>query len=247
MSWHAARCGLDAEEVRRALGETGVVVIEGTGLSDTAFADFLEELGEMTFTAGETPLDHEPRLNFVSNVGRTKPPRSVFHTDTSYVRQPPAFTALKAERIPDQGGETVFANQFDAYERLSPDLKLRLRGARVLHRVTGVDPGEGQETESWHPLFRRHPVSGRTALFLSTPERCVALELADGSRADDLIATLFEHSTDPSREWRHAWRPGDILIWDNRCTLHKGDHSAVVGDRVLHRGMVAGEAPLPAA
>ncbi|UWQ22556.1 TauD/TfdA family dioxygenase [Jannaschia sp. W003] len=244
MSWEAARCRLDAAEVREALGRAGVAVIEGAAISDAAFADFLEGLGPLAFTDGETPLEGEPRLNFVTNVGRTTPPRSVFHTDTSYVAAPPAFTALKAHRIPEAGGETVFTNQFDAFRRLPEDLKVRLRGARVLHRVTGVETGG--ERETWHPLLRRHPVSGETALWLSTPERCVALELADGTRADHLVAELYEHSTDPAYQWRHRWRAGDIVIWDNRCTLHKADHTAVRGDRVLHRGMVAGEVPLAA-
>ena len=246
MTWQAARCRLDADEVRTALGEVGVAVVPGAHVSDDAFVAFLEALGPLTFTAGETPLDGQPKLNFVTNVGRTRAPRSVFHTDTSYVSQPPAFTALKAQAIPEAGGETVFTNQFLAYDRLDAGLKTRLQGACVLHRVTGVTPGEGQETETWHPLFRRHPVSGKTALFLSTPERCVALERADGVREDGLIEALFGHSTDPAYEWRHRWGPGDVVVWDNRCTLHKADHSAVIGDRTLHRGMVAGEAPLAA-
>ncbi|MEM7641812.1 MAG: TauD/TfdA family dioxygenase [Pseudomonadota bacterium] len=244
MTWQAARCDLDPPHIRRALGETGVVVIAAANVSDGDFVALLEALGPLTFTEGETPHPDQPKLNVVSNVGRARPPRSVFHTDTSYISQPPAFTALKAERIPEAGGDTVFTNQFDAYDRLNPDLKWCLTGARVLHRITGVETSG--ERETWHPLFRRHPVSGRVALFLSTPERCIALERADGSRADDLIADLYSHSTDPAHVWRHRWGPGDIVIWDNRCTLHKGDHSAVVGDRILHRGMVAGERPMAA-
>ncbi|CTQ49881.1 TauD/TfdA dioxygenase family protein [Jannaschia donghaensis] len=242
MTWQAARCALDATAALAALADHGVVVIEGAGVSDDDFVTFLEAMGPLTFTEGEPALGGQPKLNFVTNVGRKTPPRSVFHTDTSYVSNPPAFTALKAEMIPASGGETVFTNQFDAFERLSPDLKLRLRGARVLHKATGVsDP-----TQTWHPLFRRHPVSGRTALFLSTPERCVDLELVDGTRQAALIEALYAHSIDPAYEWRHVWADGDIVIWDNRCTLHKADHSAVVGDRVLHRGMVAGEVPIAA-
>ncbi|MBM2577444.1 TauD/TfdA family dioxygenase [Jannaschia sp. Os4] len=246
--WEAARldAGAGADAVLAALGDVGVVVVEGAEMSDRAFADFLETLGPLTFTDGETPLEGEPRLNFVTNVGRKTPPRSVFHTDTSYVSAPPAFTALKGHRIPESGGETVFTNLFDAHDRLDADLRDRLRGARLLHRVTGVDPGEGKETETWHPLLRRHPVSGKTALWLSTPERCVALALADGTRADDLVPRLYAHATDPAHQWRHRWRGGEVLIWDNRCTLHRGDHSRTVGERVLHRGMVAGEIPLAA-
>ena len=243
MTWEAARVPLDGDAALTALGAVGVTVIDGANLSDRAFADFLEGLGPLTFTEGEAPLEGEPRLNFVTNVGRTRAPRSVFHTDTSYVSRPPAFTALKAHRVPEAGGETVFTNLFDAHDRLDAGLRERLRGARVLHRVTGVEPGPGRETETWHPLLRRHPVSGKTALWLSTPERCVALRLRDGARADDLIPRLYAHATDPAHEWRHRWRGGEVLIWDNRCTLHKGDHSAVVGERVLHRGMVAGEVP----
>ncbi len=242
MTWRAARCDMDPETVRAALSEAGVVVIAGAGADDDAFVALLEALGPMTFTTGETPLAGQPKLNFVTNVGRETPPRSVFHTDTSYVATPPAYTALRAQKIPDAGGETVFTDQYAAFERLSPDLKLRLRGARVLHRATGV----ADATETWHPLFRRHPDTGRTALYLSTPERCVDLELPDGTRQAALIEALYAHSTDPAHEWRHRWSAGDIVIWDNRCTLHKADHSAVVGDRVLHRGMVAGEAPIAA-
>lgn len=243
--WQAARLDrLDPEAVRDAMGRAGVAVIAGAHVSDDAFVAFLEALGPMTFTDGETPLVGQPKLNVVSNVGRDRPPRSVFHTDTSYVARPPALTALKAEAIPQAGGETVFTNQFDAYDRLDPGLRDRLAGATVLHRVTGVETAG--ETETWHPLFRRHPVGGRTALFVSTPERCVALRLADGTREDGLVAALYAHSTDPAHEWRHRWGPGDVVVWDNRCTLHRADHSAVVGDRVLHRGMVAGEVPLAA-
>jgi taurine dioxygenase len=80
--------------------------------------------------------------------------------------------------------------------------------------------------------------------FLSTPERCVVMEGA-GQGAPD-IATLYDRSTTPEVVYRHKWRHGDILIWDNRCTMHRADHGGVHGDRVLHRGMVIGEAPIPA-
>jgi taurine dioxygenase len=246
MTWTPAACPPDPETVRAALGETGVVVIRDAGLSDAEFVAFLQALGPLTFTDGEAPHPEEPLLNVVSNVGRTTPPRSVFHTDTSYVDRPPAYTALKAERVPEAGGETVFANLYDAHDRLSGPLRERLRGAEVLHEVTGVTPSDGAQTRAWHPLFRRHPISGRVALWLSTPERCTDLRLPGGTRKPELVAELYAHATDPAHEMRHRWRPGDVVIWDNRCTLHRGDHSAVSGDRVLHRGMVLGEAPLAA-
>ena len=98
-----------------ALSNDGVVVLRDQEIDDDAFVAFLRGFGKLTFTKGEEPLAHQPALNFVSNEGRTTPPRSVFHTDTSYVSQPPAYTALRAVRIPEQGGATVFSNQFTAF------------------------------------------------------------------------------------------------------------------------------------
>lgn len=239
--------------LRDALSEEGVLVLREQSIDDDAFLAFLQRFGPTLFTSGEVPLAHRPELNFVTNEGRTTPPRSVFHTDTSYVAEPPALTALRAVLIPEKGGETVFSNQFDAFERLDDALKVRLAKAEVLHEVTGVEPRDG-ETRYWHPLFRRHPISGRTALYLSTPERCTAIRGVEGMSEEDgrgevgraLIAELFAHSTQGDGLLRHRWRPGDVVMWDDRSTLHKADHSAVSGTRRLHRGMVRGERPLAA-
>ncbi|TFL19114.1 hypothetical protein DR046_06790 [Jannaschia formosa] len=148
--------------------------------------------------------------------------------------------------MPEAGGETVFINLRDACDRLPPALRERLQGAQVLHEVTGVTPSEGAQSRPWHPLFRRHPVSGRVALWLSTPERCTDLLLPGGTRKPELPVELYAHATDPGHEMRHTRRPSDGVIWENRCMLHRGDHSAVSGDRALDRGMIEGEAPLAA-
>ena len=229
-----------------ALAHEGVVVLREQDLDDDGFVAFLGGFGELTFTAGETPLAHRPELNFVTNEGRTTPPRSVFHTDTSYVSRPPAYTALRAVRIPRRGGATVFASQFDACERLEEGERERLRGLRALHRVSGLPDDAPGERETWHPLLRRHPISGRAALFLSTPERCVAVEGMGESEGRALIERLYRHSIREDRLYRHEWRQGDIVMWDDRSTLHKADHSNVEGVRRLHRGMVAGEVPVAA-
>jgi len=236
----------DADAVRLVLANHGVAVIRNQRGTEADFSAFLRQLGPLTFTVGETPVAGQPMLNLVSNVGRKRPPRSVFHTDTSYVRQPPAYTALRAVTLPQSGGETLFSNQYHAFETLPSKVKLRLSQAQVLHRVTGLTLAEDDEQQTWHPLFRRHPISGRTALYLSTPERCQAisgLSTAEGQRA---IRLLYKHSIRPHRLYRHRWQPGDMVIWDDRCTMHRADHSNVVGDRVLHRGMVSGEVPVGA-
>jgi taurine dioxygenase len=112
----------------------------------------------------------------------------------------------------------------------------------VRHVVSGLDLGPDAETEAEHPLFRRHPVSGRTALYLSTPQRCVAISGMDDDEARETIEHLYAHSTAEGNVHRHRWSPGDVVIWDNGCVLHRADHADVVGDRVMHRGMVAATA-----
>ncbi len=232
----------DIVSLKHALANNGFIVFRQQAVSDADFVAFLSRLGQMTFTVGETPVLHQPSLNVVSNVGRTHPPRSVFHTDTSYVAQPPAFTALRAVTIPSSGGETLFSDQYYAYETLPKAVKEKLADVQVLHVMSGLALDEKEERQSWHPLFMRHPFSGRLALFLSTPERCQAISGIRLEEAQRIVWLLYRHSIRHYRLYRHRWQPGDITIWDNRCTMHRADHSKVVGDRVLHRGTVLSEA-----
>lgn len=227
--------------LKQVIANNGVVVFRRQAGSDADFVAFLSRLGSMTFTAGEIPVAHQPDLNVVSNIGRDRPPRSVFHTDTSYVARPPAFTALRAVTIPAVGGATLFSDQYRAYETLPSRLKEQLADARVLHVMSGLTLDEHQETQSWHPLFLRHPLTDRLALFLSTPKRCQAISGMAVDKAQRLVRLLYQHSIRHYRLYRHNWQPGDIAIWDNRCTMHRADHSAVIGDRVLHRGLVLGD------
>jgi taurine dioxygenase len=228
--------------LKHALANNGFIVFRQQAVSDADFVAFLNRLGQMTFTVGETPVLHQPSLNIVSNIGRVHPPRSVFHTDTSYVAQPPAFTALRALTIPLLGGETLFSDQYLAYETLPRAVKEKLADVRVLHVMSGLALDENEERQNWHPLFMRHPVSGRLALFLSTPERCQAISGIRLEEAQRIIRLLYRHSVRHYRLYCHKWQPSDIVIWDNRCTMHRADHSKVVGDRVLHRGLVLDKA-----
>ena len=121
-------------------------------------------------------------------------------------------------------------------------VKEEFADAQVLHVVSGLTLGEDQEKQSWHPLFNRHPISGRLALFLSTPERCQEISGTAPKEAHRMIRLFYKHSIRKYRLYCHKWQQGDLVIWDNRCTMHRADHSKVIGDRVLHRGLVLGEA-----
>lgn len=236
-----------AGSLRHCIAENGFVVVSDFPSDDGLFVRLLKRLGQLTFTQGETSVQGYPDLNLVSNVGRTKPPRSVFHSDTSYVCQPPSFTALRAVAVPPTSGATLITNQYAAFDALPNDVRQRLFGVNVRHVVSGLDAQQLDETECWHPLFRRHPLTGRTALFLSTPKRCIELSGFTPNVGKRVIGLLYRHSQRKEFRYQHSWRSGDVLIWDNRCTLHRGQHEGVRGDRVFHRGLLCGEASVPAA
>lgn len=222
------------------LAEHGVVhVPDQHALDDDGFVALLQAFGPLAFTTGEEPLASHPELNVISNVGRETPPVSNWHVDTSYVDRPPAYTALRAVQVPAEGGGTQFSDQYAAHDTLPEDLRALLAERRITHVVTGVTPGPGEQTTAEHPVFRPHPVTGRPALYLTSPARCRSISGLGADQTVEVVSRLLEHSTRPENVLVHRWRPGDVVLWDNACVLHRADHSAVVGDRVMHRGMVA--------
>lgn len=238
---------VDHDRLRDALADHGVLMIPDQHLDDDGFARFLSGFGPLQFTTGETPVPGRDDLNVVTNEGRDTPPVSNWHVDTAYVASPPAYTALRAVEVPDAGGETLFTNQYRAWETLDDATRGVVEGRTLTHVVTGVDPGDGAEVAADHPLVRAHPRSGRRALLLDAPARCAHVSGLDDAGAADLVAALLAWSTRPDNVVRHRWRSGDVVIWDNAAVLHRGDHSGVVGTRTFHRGMVAaaGHRPTP--
>ena len=237
----AAPTSSHAEDLVRLMSAARVTVFRDQTIDDGGLMRFLRSLGTLTFTKGETPVANAPDLNVVSNVGRSTPPRSVFHSDTSYVRQPPSFTALRPVLLPTRGGATLFSDQVGVANRLPAKARMWLRGRSVLHQGGA---SRDESIANRHPLFRRHPITNEIALYLSTPERCRQLSDTDDRTSARVIGALYKRSTRPSSLYRHEWRAGDVLVWDNRVTMHRADHEDVAGDRVLHRGMVIGEIPL---
>lgn len=228
-----------AEQLKDLLAEHGVLHLpDQHHLDDAAFTAALRRLGPLTFTVGETPVRGHPDLNVVSNVGRAQPPRSSFHVDTSYVAAPPAYTALRAVTVPAAGGSTMFTDQRRALATLPDDLRRTIEGRALTHVVTGLDLDDDAETAADHPLVRPHPRTGEPTLFLTTPPRCAAITGLDDAATGQVVAHLFAHSTAADNRFVHRWSDGDVVVWDNARVLHAADHTAVVGDRILHRGMV---------
>ncbi|MGB6180642.1 MAG: TauD/TfdA family dioxygenase [Rhodococcus sp. (in: high G+C Gram-positive bacteria)] len=225
------------DDIRVLAAEHGVVVFRGQRLDDTQFADFLRGLGDIVFTDGETPVDGHPDLNVITNVGRTTTPRSTFHVDTSYVSHPPSYTALRAVTVPETGGQTIFSNQYRAWETLPENVRGDLAHRTLTHVVTGLELPDDAESSAVHPLVTTHPLSHRQSLYMSTPARCASISGMSASSTAETVQYLYAHSTAEDNVYRHTWRAGDVVLWDNRCVMHRADHSGVVGDRVMHRGM----------
>ena len=234
--------GSDPARIAESAARFGVVQILPPPTSTADFVSFLSLLGSLMFTDGEIPVAQFPKLNVVTNVNRKTKPKSVFHSDTSYAAQPPSISALIAIEVPTVGGATLFTNQYTALEALPSKLRSELIGAEVLHVATDAP----DSTSMWHPLIRRNPVSNRNSLFLTSRARCKRLRLADGTDRTDLLDTLYEISLQCAPLLKHDWSRGDVLLWDNRCTLHAADHSNVEGPRTLFRGLIRGECPIAA-
>ncbi|MEM1374672.1 MAG: TauD/TfdA family dioxygenase [Pseudomonadota bacterium] len=234
---------LDPKVIAGRTVTDGAACVRGAEIDDADFAALLSEMGEMMVTPGETEVPGYPMLNVVTNAGRDTPPVSRWHSDTTYVARPPIFTGLRVVEVPEEGGATLVIDTRPLWDELSNADKGRLATVRVLHKVSGVEPPEGSETEAMHPLVRRQPETGRVGFFQTVPERTPAALYLDGEEASGNVRLFYERAR-KLPAMKHTWRPGDLLFWDNRVTLHKGDHSAVKGVRTLHRGMVRGEVPV---
>ena len=127
------------DELAQLIASSRVVVFRDQILDDTSFVQFLQGFGELTFTEGEKPVENALDLNIVSNLDRQTPPRSVFHTDTSYIPRPPSFTALRPVLLPEKGGETLFSDQVRVAASLPEKARNFLAGRTVLHMAAGFD------------------------------------------------------------------------------------------------------------
>jgi putative 2-oxoglutarate oxygenase len=155
-----------------------------------------------------------------------------WHTDGAYDQEPFKATQLYALAVPSRGGDTLFASMYAAYEALPPRLKERLEGRRGVFTYGGrrkatalLNPEDRDWTPVVHPIIRTHPETGRKALYFD-PGKILEIEGLEAGESDALIDELTARMIQPEGEYRHRWRKGDVVIWDNRCSYHKaaGDY-----------------------
>jgi len=179
---------------------------------------------------------------------------ALWHTDMSYNPVPPMASVLYSLEIPPVGGATGFCNMYLAYEMLPADLRERVKTLVCVHdastnsvggrrgdyaEVTDVRQAPGAR----HPLVITHPVTARDCLFLGRRRNAwiVGLEVDESER---LLDALWAHCSRPEFQWYQAWQVGDLILWDNRCTMHRRDAFDPMSRRIMHRTQIGGAAPV---
>jgi taurine dioxygenase len=208
-----------------------VILFRDQDLADEDQIRFGGRFGDMA--AGHIPsLEARPGLALVTNVredgkliGILPDGEMQFHSDQCYRDKPSSGTMLYAVETPSHGGNTLFANMYMAYETLPADVKRRIDGRKAVHVYDyDANPTVRGEARSdapshAHPVVRTHPITRRKALYVNRL-MTVRMEGLPADESQELLELLFAHIERPEFRYEHVWRNGDVLIWDNRCTVH---------------------------
>ena len=249
------RSTLDA--VYAAFVKYQVLAFRDQDLSPEQQIRFSEQFGQLEKHIASNENSDIKAVHTVTNLDDSGTPTGKvgsqdWHTDKSFRAKPSLATILHAKRLPPSGGETCFANMYHAYEALDEDEKAQLEGLQVVHswelsraNVGRVIPEEEKRDAPPRPqpLVRYNPDSGRKSLFLGSHASHIDGMDFDAGRA--LVVGLEKRATQSLFIYQHDWRPGDVLMWDNRCLLHKANSNfnANRHARVMHRTCLRGHAP----
>ena len=251
------------EAMYRAYLDRSVLVVRGQDMTPAETLAAARLFGE-PFPQHNTrfQLPECPEIHYISNEdkhpdGTRYIPGSGYHTDHSNAAEPPKATILHAKQLPSAGGDTQFVNMGLAYETLPADMKARIEGLEAEHvyqsshsarKLMGLTDQRRQEIDKSvrHPLVRVHGETGRKALYIN-PIRIEHIVGMDDAEALPLLEALLAHAVQPAHEYRHRWRPGDFVMWDNRNLLHKANPDYDMAERrYLYRLMLKGERPAAA-
>tara|TARA_Y100000588_G_scaffold367379_1_gene434014 strand:- start:988 stop:2013 length:1026 start_codon:yes stop_codon:yes gene_type:complete len=251
------------KEISEALVEHHVLVFKDQVLTKKQQAEFSKNFGELEGHVGRLPDGTRfPVVHTVTNISSvsgqpSKAPHTdgnyYWHTDKSYHAIPSFVTLLHAIEVPPTGGDTLFCNMHMAYEALSNEQReffSKLKGVHsweASRRNTGNIPATEQQKQEKppvsHPIIRTHPDSGRKALYLGM--HIGHIEGLPESEGKQMLNDLLNQATVPENIYRHSWQPGDLVVWDNRCLLHRADRNFDMSlhRRILHRTVVKGTVP----
>lgn len=242
--------------IKAAWNEHLVLLFRNQALSEDDQVRFARNFGELQQRPRPKDMRAEakvknPEVMLVSNIRENgKPIGSLpdgemqFHSDMCYIPAPPKGTFLYAIEIPSEGGDTLFLNMYKAYEALLPEMKARLKDRNAvnifLYGSTSRDgnkPDFNIHPHATHPVVRIHSDTGRPALYVN---RLMTwnIEGMEGGESQELLDSLFDHIEQPQFIYEHKWKVGDLILWDNRCTLHARTDFSDKERRLLRRVVV---------
>ena len=254
-------------EVRAAWLAHGVVAIPNQTMSIEDLERFTLAIGPRGEDPFIAPIPGHAHVVEIRREADEKAPifAESWHSDWSFLPTPPAGTALLAAIIPPAGGDTLFADQYAAWDALPAAMKSRLEGRVGIHsarrgysreglygekdhaagRSMAIRFGDAALKTRTHPIARVHPETGRTALFVS-PGYTLGIEGMGKDESQAVLNELFEHQIRPEFIYRHQWAPGMLLMWDNRCLIHRATGGYEGHRRLLHRVTISEHTPASA-
>jgi len=254
----------DAAAIRRAFTDHLVLFFRDQRLTPEQHLAFSRLFGPLVRMPYIKAMDEYPDIIAVlkeADEAKISTFGNAWHSDFSFLEEPPLGSVLYAREVPDHGGDTLFANMYEAYEALSEGMKRLLHPLKAIH--VGRPYGRGgvakdlrvsrsiqierdnpeAERETAHPVVRRHPESGRKALFVNSIYT-TRFENMTEAESKPLLDYLFQHCTTPEFTCRFRWQTGSLALWDNRCAMHYAVNDYDGRRRLMHRTTVAGERPL---
>lgn len=243
-------------QLREAWYEGLILLLRGQTLTEEDEVRFAECFGPPAKTINVNNTGKHPAVMLISNIRKDGKPIGAlpdgemqFHTDQCYIEKPAAASMLYAIEVPSVGGNTLFANAYLAYETLPAEIKRRIDGRKAINAYDyenastfrGTRLREGVPHYS-HPVVRTHPATGRKALYVNRL-MTIAIEGLPEAESDELLNLLFDHQEQRRFVYEHVWRVGDILMWDNRCTLHARTDFPSAERRLMRRVTILGEKP----
>jgi taurine dioxygenase len=245
-------------EIRRIWLDNLVVFFRDQPLSSAQFLALARRFGDVTEYPLLKGLEEAPEIVAVlKREHETINFGGIWHSDTAYLPRPPMATMLIAREIPPQGGDTMFANGYVAYETLSEGMRRMLAPLTAVHSSARADisrtredrlrenamEGAPPDFEAEHPVVRRHPETGRAALYVN-PAHTVRFSGMSEEESEPLLDYLYRHQTRPEFTCRFSWSVNAIALWDNRCTLHFPINDYHGYRRLMHRVTLAGDVPV---
>ena len=245
-------------QVRELLLEHGVIFFRDQTLDDAKLKAFAGRFGSFFRHPYFIPEGDPDVIVIRRKPGDTSIVGENWHSDTPAVPAPPAMSMLYGEDVPPYGGDTLFANQYLAFDTLSPAMQRMLEGVRAVYssaRVSGAALGRNAKgstmtredadyahSQGVHPVVRTHPETGRKALYLPRP-LMLRFDGMTTEESDGLAYWLYDHSHKPEFTCRFRWENGSVAFWDNRCTQHAALNDTGPFHRTMRRVQLAGDIP----